>query len=535
MSMYRFKEPVLLVAATVVFAAAGGWGYQGSLRAGFMSEDYLILSRLAAEPVATVIRGGLWTQPLTALTFWVQLKLWGWDPQPYHLLNLILHALVSAVAWRMGTASLRLCAPSASPQLRSCASLLAAVWFLMLPCHTEAVAWVAGRGHVLAALWGAAAFWAYLAYRESGSTRAYFSCALFYTLLLLTQDTAVIFPVLLWVHDRFVQRTGLSQKGESLPKGILGLTVAALLIQTLAAGPHIHDRTVLPILRSDLHGALSGLTLWPIKTLVAHADLEDLRRSERVLAGISIVTLVWMACLRGARSTRSSILACATLAFVAYLLMAHPGSRPSSPEGERYLYFPSMFALLGLALCVCTLVTAQVVRIAVGAILLIYYTARLIAADADWVTAGRSARDTLEAAVSGDPGTSVVLLNVPDNYKGRPVFRSGLIEAIRMRIDVPDGRIWEIAGRVGGRPDEGVEVFPELAGIYRVNLPSAGSSMFVGRDIPVQRRLSRTLADRPHVMRVQVGPADGPVTVCAFAEGRMTRCGTHPGRSGGAG
>ncbi len=80
-------------------------------------------------------------RPLTTLTFALNYAAAGLYRVPYHLTNIVLHALVSAavvaLALRLGMGAL--------------GALLAGTMFCLLPIHSEAVCWVVGRAELLAA------------------------------------------------------------------------------------------------------------------------------------------------------------------------------------------------------------------------------------------------------------------------------------------------------------------------------------------------------------------------------------------------
>lgn len=91
-------------------------------------------------------------RPLTTLSFAINHALHGLAPHGYHIVNVALHAAVSALL----LAVLARLVPWA-------VALVAALLFAVHPVHTEAVASVVGRAEVLAALGFFAAWWCFLA------------------------------------------------------------------------------------------------------------------------------------------------------------------------------------------------------------------------------------------------------------------------------------------------------------------------------------------------------------------------------------
>src|SRR5689334_943241 len=119
----------LLLCALVVMA------YLPATRAGFvwddvdhLTENPCIVGPLGLTEIWTTSRASIC--PLVFTTFWVEHRLWGLNPWPYHVVNILMHAAAALVLWRV---LLRLRIPGAW--------LGAALWVLH-PVQVESVAWI---------------------------------------------------------------------------------------------------------------------------------------------------------------------------------------------------------------------------------------------------------------------------------------------------------------------------------------------------------------------------------------------------------
>ena len=147
----RFLLPALLVLATILaYYPAIRWG-------GYIWDDDVHLTKnpviFAADGLLSIWSKTTWRvqfYPMTFTTFWLQYRISGLDPLPYHLVNVLFHAANALLLW----------------QLLRRLGLRSAFWvaavFALHPVNVESVAWVAERKNVLMGffiLLSALAYW----------------------------------------------------------------------------------------------------------------------------------------------------------------------------------------------------------------------------------------------------------------------------------------------------------------------------------------------------------------------------------------
>ncbi len=162
--------------------------YLPALRGGFIWDDDDHLTANAAMTAPGGLRQ-IWSSlpvsryyPLTLTTFWVERRLWGLLPLPYHAVNILLHAISAALLLLLLR---RLNVPGAC--------LAAAIWAVH-PVNVESVAWITELKNTQSGLFFFLALLFWLRYREQ-SKAAWYGWALFcYGAALLSKPSTVILP-----------------------------------------------------------------------------------------------------------------------------------------------------------------------------------------------------------------------------------------------------------------------------------------------------------------------------------------------------
>jgi tetratricopeptide (TPR) repeat protein len=135
---------MIFLAGAVVIIVACFVAYSPAIKGGFIWDDDVYVTN---NPLLTAPDGlyRIWfstdTQsqyfPLTYTTFWVEHKLWGFNPMGYHIVNVMIHIINALLLWLILR---RLSIPGA---------WFASAVFALHPVNVESVAWITERKNVL--------------------------------------------------------------------------------------------------------------------------------------------------------------------------------------------------------------------------------------------------------------------------------------------------------------------------------------------------------------------------------------------------
>uniref|UniRef100_A0A8C0W8L5 dolichyl-phosphate-mannose--protein mannosyltransferase n=1 Tax=Castor canadensis TaxID=51338 RepID=A0A8C0W8L5_CASCN len=184
MADINLKEVTLIVG--VITAC-----YWNSLFCGFVFDDVSAIpdnkDLHPSTPLKTLFQNDFWGtpmseershksyRPLTVLTFRLNYLFSELKPMSYHLLNMVFHAVVSAIF-------LKVC----KLFLDNKSSVIAAVLFAVHPIHTEAVTGVVGRAELLSSIFFLAAFLSYTKSKGPDNSIEWFLLIIVWTPIALT-------------------------------------------------------------------------------------------------------------------------------------------------------------------------------------------------------------------------------------------------------------------------------------------------------------------------------------------------------------
>jgi tetratricopeptide (TPR) repeat protein len=328
----------------------------GALRNGFALDDVPLVAdnpairSLAGASAAFVSpywnvpgeRYGLY-RPLTIVSLAVNRALTAPGPAGFHGGNLLLHAAAAALAW---LTLRRVCTHYG-------AALAAAGLFAVLPIHTEAVANIAGRAELLAAVLVLCAWLAHRRARDTG--RSAVLPAVLYLGALLSKESAVLAPALFACDDALGEQRPLASRYAPYA----GALAVAAVLRLVALGPHLSAESAIPL---DNPAAAAGagarvltalwvqarllfLCVWP-KTLVCDYSFDAIPvvrdwLEPRALGGLAVFgALLAHAIAAWRRSRPVSIAAAGWVVF--YLPSSNLMFATGTIMAERLAYLPSL-------------------------------------------------------------------------------------------------------------------------------------------------------------------------------------------------
>lgn len=430
-----------------VFYLGSLLAYGGVRNVPFLSDDYANLGNFFAQ-------GFYWTwgefpwlffRPLTVLSQWLDLQFWGLHPLPHHIVNMLWHGVNAAlVTWFakfwferfLGSGSGRAFLPA----------VLAGAVFLVLPTHTEAVAYIGSRGDLLATCFSLLALNTFARYLEHGRP-AHVAWMLFALAAgLFSKESAMsllpVFGILgagLWrtAPDR---RAAGSRMGKALAASV---AVAAAyyairfgFIRSWVGAYGFHSEWLRPIWWLPNLGTAVWRMFIPV---LSFEQAEVLRRLPGWVgwgcgAGLGGL-LAWGAGRPSANRSAAPAWwltgfgACALVSAYPAILMS---LRIDYVAGERWLYLPNVFGAIGLIALGVRVLRERRTWLVVMSALILLYAAGLQRTLRYWTAAGRMVQDILRDSVDLVTGHRLLVLNLPNDLNGVYVFRIGFNGALQI-------------------------------------------------------------------------------------------------------
>jgi len=240
--------------------------------------------------------------PVHLLSYSLDYALWGLDPFGYHLTNIAVHAVNSALVYAVVK---RLTG-------RRGASFIAACLFAVHAVNIENVAWVSERKTLLTALFSLLAFLSYLRFRSSGTPGFYILSLVLFVLALLSKPLAVTFPLIVLVYELTLSKDA-RRPLKSWPYFAVSAAAAFLAVYAHVGSGSVEGAN---LTASVLFGAVYpsmlpifwkyiGMILWPLHlsgyydTTIYHSFLSPVVALSLAAWAVVFVLVLWKGTAQG--------------------------------------------------------------------------------------------------------------------------------------------------------------------------------------------------------------------------------------------
>jgi protein O-mannosyl-transferase len=405
----------------------------------FLADDFHLLAKSWIEGwyLTWGPRAGGFFRPLTALSHSLDLRVWGTSSWGHHAVSVVLHAVNAWLVFRVGRSWLRFFHVPEAPAAQ--VSLAAAVLFLVLPNHTEAVTYIGSRGDVLAAAWGLFSLWFALDHLQRprpltlAGSLAGLACAL------LSKESALgLIPVLVGMALLKTTDPRIPAKnraaGYALLRGVIGVLLVYLGMRWATLGTLVGGYGTGLHLKIFSFSTLGNLVLYGLRSWVPALPvawqpvLTAWGIGNAVAVLLAVLALALFPFRRLPAPARSELwLGASLLAAFLSALVPVLGFRVEifSPMNERLLYLPSAFACLAFVSGVYALLRPRRVWRSLLLGLCLIYALLLQFVNARWIVAGSLTRQILASTPLDTGRTRLIVLNLPSEYRGAYVFRLG--------------------------------------------------------------------------------------------------------------
>lgn len=437
--MRKSAQLARIVGLSLVFLVVGLAAYAAVVPSFFVSDDFVLLQRVQAAPFRVWGNvSGYTFFPMMFLVLLGEGQLFGLAAPGYHLVSIILHVAsslcVCLVVLLLGRAG-----GSRSTGMKAVA-LLAGLWFLVSPSHSEAVSWIAARTHVLATLFGLLSLASYIAHRLYGRRLLFLLSLACFAAALLSKESVITLPFMALLFDLLLDgRPGSrgQRRVQSLSR-FLAFCAVALLYLALR-------QWYLGGLTAGL--AASGAEPASVAVLLGNLARQMLRALLPPMSGQVVVFCVCVIALVLAIAAARVVMArrgdagageWQLLLFLglSYLVATLPylpfHVAITDTQGERYLYWPGAFLIMAMVVFLRNLLgNGRSLRVSLAAVI-VASAIVLFRHNQNWSEAAGITENVVSDVCALGGTDMIVIANVADNVRGAFVLHNGLWYALQL-------------------------------------------------------------------------------------------------------
>lgn len=410
--------------------------YQQALPVYFLSDDFSIIGKFLERKQPYVAFSNFF-RPIPLFNLWLDTKVFGLTPWLFRLENLFLHSINAFLVYRFALLIL----DKTGPVENKTGAYLSGILFAVLPCHSEAVIWIACRPDLLATCFSLICLISYFTWLRSGKNISLYIAAMAFFFAFLSKESAYALPLLLVVITFFHASPLTIIRNIKKYRFAVLLFSIGLFIQFVLRYMATHK------LFGGVDNAFSSFSIYA-QTLFSYSYRTLLFPTPSALAAngiidnaliISIATLAIV--VAGLRMTDShSRKACLfmLLAFVAALVPVIYKGNISLFELqiERYVYLPSVFICIFIPVFIASPIFRRLryPLFFIYVVCLVYF---LNVSIIRWNKASDIAINSLREVKENFHSEKLMIIGLPMAYKGVHVFKNGFPRAVMFFNEVP--------------------------------------------------------------------------------------------------
>jgi len=426
----------------VIFILCGVIAYFNTINSFFLSDDFVLISAISKNGPFAVWTHSPWSffRPLISLSLFIDYKLWELNPIGYHFTNILIHSLNSFFVFLI---SFLLVNKIQLFKKRIWGlPLFSGFIFLILPCHTEAVAWISGRTDVIATFFYLSSFCTYLFYKQNSKISYLLISILLFVCALFSKESVITYPFVILSYEIYSYTIEQDNSRKFVHALYLPLIYCILLglylsVRCAAIGAIIGGHGSNVHLYFDFSQMFRNSILYSARTFLPPMSIEIMAILFLIgMAVILIVTvfIVWSkskALVSKIASRMPKILYFLLIAFVISLLpVINLGISIINTQSERFIYLPSVFSSIFLIFLLNFIINNKKYFVISFVCLLLFFGNSLYRSNEIWRKAGEISKSILGSLKTLGKANRLFIVNLPDNINGAYIYRNGIRNAI---------------------------------------------------------------------------------------------------------
>ncbi len=464
----------------------------------FLSDDFNWVHQIQTRGAF-----GVWTtapdvffRPVVSLTLFIDHAIWGLNSFGYHLTNLSFHAVCAFFVYQILSQLLN--REQFQSQPVKMMPMLAALFFIIVPSHVEAVTWISARSDLVATCFCLGSFSTYLSYKNNQNKSLLIGSYILFLFALLSKESVIIYPGIIFAYEVYHYFTA-SQSTHTikdiiyLPFIYTSLFPIYLILRYLGLGQLIGGYGTGVHLTLNSAIILRGLAS-SLRTLIP--PISDSESSDwQLLFLVFIVTLLLLIIKFSGgnvfyNSLSKLLLFLIAAFFISLLPILNLVVSVQDNQGERFLYFPSVFMMMILTLVLSTILWQYrfILLMAIAALVL-FWSHCLYVSNKNWEIASTISQQIVNDINAIAQTHSLFITNIPDHFNGAYIYRNGLYPATQLFCESKQIKYLPIVlfNNLIHAEDK-VEVTALSSSQYQVKLIQPGT-YFINPSLPIEERL----------------------------------------------